>query len=79
MTCEKKRDYKESETRYVTSLQSSQPTEWIMKARVHIRIATKILETIEEAMHTTVMVCCCVEASLWMTIVKAGTACAKAV
>ena len=50
-----------------------------MKARVQIRIATKILETMEEAMHTTTMVCCCVEASLLMTIVMAGTVCAKGI
>lgn len=57
------------------SLQSSQLTEWVAKVLVQIRIATKRLETIGETMQTTTMVCCWVEGSVLMTIVKGEIIC----
>ena len=65
------------ETGGVASLQSSQPTEWVTKVLVQIRIATETLDTIEETIQTITMVCCWVEVSVLITIVEGGPACAR--
>lgn len=57
------------------SLQSSQPSERVMKHLVQRRIATNILEKIGDTMQTTTMVCCWVEGSVLMTILQDKVSC----